>query len=289
MFYGLEGFQGLAYNVIADAGGLGGQGCGHGVVDIVFTHQGEVFQADGALVVVVIDYDGILLEIGSLAEGFLLGERQPFSVYYDLVQMPYCNLVVGVEDEAVLRTQVAGDAELGLHIILQIVVVAVQMVWRDIRDDGYVRAEIVAAVQLEAADFQHVIVVLFGGYLVGVTLAYVSSQTHVQACLLEQVVEQGSGGGLAVGAGYADLLCLVVSGCELYFGDDLGPLLFEFSYDGCSRWYPWTFDDFVCSEDSLFAVTTLFIFYIPLFQGLDIFVLNLSTVREKDFQAFNFR
>ena len=60
---------------------------------------------------------------------------------------------------------VARDTELGVHVVLELVVITVQMVGSDIHQDGYVGSEIVHVIQLERAEFNHIIVVLFVGYL----------------------------------------------------------------------------------------------------------------------------
>ena len=70
------------------------------------------------------------------------------------------------------------------HVVLHLVVVAVQVVRGDVRDDGDVRLEVVHVVQLEAADLQHVVVEVLGRDLVGVGLADVAAEAHVQAGVL---------------------------------------------------------------------------------------------------------
>ena len=91
------------------------------------------------------------------------------------------------------------------------------MVRSYVRDDGDVRPELIAVVQLETADFQYVVVEMLGGNLIGVALAYVSAETYVESGLLEQVVDQRGCRGLAVASGYAYFLRGVVSACEFYF------------------------------------------------------------------------
>ena len=65
-----------------------------------------------------------------------------------------CNLAVndGVlapVDEGILARLVACDTELSIHIVLELVVVSIQVVGRDIEQNGNICLEIVAVIQLE--------------------------------------------------------------------------------------------------------------------------------------------
>ena len=64
------------------------------------------------------------------------------------------------------------------------------MVWRDVGDDGYVCLEVVYIVQLEAAELKDIDVVLFGCHLICVALADVSTESYVEASILEKVVDE---------------------------------------------------------------------------------------------------
>ena len=190
--------------------------------------ESQLVEVDFRFVFLVLHHNLVVLQIGALLHLLLLGERKHLGLGDDFVQMAYGDGVVGVEDEAVVRSEIADDTELRPYVVLQIVVVSVQMVRSDIGDDGYIRAEIKAAVQLEAADFQNIEIVLASGYLKGVALAYIASQTHIEPCLPEQVVDERGSGGLAVGSGDADFLCAVVAGSEFDFGDHVGSLGLQF-------------------------------------------------------------
>ena len=130
--------------------------------------------------------------------------------------MPDSDGVVVAEDEAVLFGHVPGDAELGLHVVLHVVTVAVQVVRGDIEDDGYVGLEVIHAVKLETAEFQYIDVKVFGRHLIGVALADVAGQPYVKACVAEHIVDERGGRGLAVAAGDADLPGAVIPAGELY-------------------------------------------------------------------------
>ena len=64
------------------------------------------------------------------------------------------------------------------------------MVGGYVGDDGDVRSEIVAVIELEAADFQDVVVEVLGCDLICVTLSDVAAESDIETCLLHQVVDQ---------------------------------------------------------------------------------------------------
>ena len=68
--------------------------------------------------------------------------------------------------------------------------VPVQMVRGDIGDDSYVCLEIIYVIQLEAAEFKHIYVEVLGSHLICVTLSDVSSESDVEAGLLEKMIDQ---------------------------------------------------------------------------------------------------
>ena len=170
-----------------------------------------------ALAVLVADDNLVVLDECTLLYLCFLRERQLLCLHHNLVEVVHRNLVVRAEDEAVLRVHVAGDAELCLHVVLHLVVVAVEMVWGYVCDDGDVRLEVIHVVELEAAEFQNIDVEVFGRHLIGVALADVASEPDVQSGLLQKVVDERGCRCLAVASGDADFACLVVASGELYF------------------------------------------------------------------------
>ena len=189
MLDGLESGQGLAYNLVFDTCSLCCQGRCHGVVDIVLSAKSELLEEEVGLFLFIADVDLLALKESALLQFLLLGERKHLAAEDYLVKMADGDGIVRVEDEAVVRTQVPGDVELRCHIVLDIVVVAVEMVWGDVGDDGDVRAEIVNVVKLETGDFQDVVVEMLGRYLIRIGFADVSAKAHVEACVLHQVID----------------------------------------------------------------------------------------------------
>ena len=289
MLDGGEGGQAVADDIVLNVHGLGGEGGGHGVVDVVLAAEREVLQEDLRLLVLVADDDAVVAEEGTLRDFFLLGERQHLGLDDDLAQLGDGDGVVGVENEAVLGTEVARDAEFRAGVVLDLVVVAVEVVRRDVGDDSDVGPEIIGVVQLETADFQYVIVVLLGRDLQRVALADVAAQAGVQAGFPEQVIDQGRGRGLAVGPRDADLLRAVVARGEFDFRYDVRALLAEGLHHGGRAGDARTLDDLVRIQDAFRGVPALLEGDVPLLQGLEVLVLDLPVVGQEDVESFYFR
>ncbi len=93
------------------------------------------------------------------------------------------------------------------------------MVGRNIQNHCNVGLEVVHVVELERAKFNHVHIVVFARHLQGQTLAHVSGQAHIEACVAEYVVCEQSGGGFTVGAGNTHHLGIGVTSGEFNFGN----------------------------------------------------------------------
>ena len=289
MLDSLEGRETFADGLIVNSAGFSGKGCSHGVVDVVLSAEREFLEIDICLILLVSDYDLVVLEEGSLLDFVLLGERQKLGLSHFRAEMVDRYLVVRVEDKAVFRTEVANYPEFRLHVILHLVVVPVEVVRGDVCDYRDVGTEVIAVVQLETAYFQYVIVVLLGGHLISVAHSDIASQTYVEACLLEQVVDQGSSRGLSVGSGNTDLLGRIVTACELDFGDYSDSFLFDLLHHRNGRRYARALDDLVGIQNQFLSMLTLLERDIPFLESLDILPVYLSLVGKKDIESFDFR
>ena len=127
---------------------------------------------------------------------------------------------------------------------------------------------------------------LLGCHLKSVALAYVASQSHVQPSLGEEVVDQGGGGGFAVGSGDADLFRIVVPGGKLDFGDDAGTLGGKFANQRGLLRDARALDHLVGVEYQLTGVTALLVTDFPAIEHCRILLLNLSVVGKKHIKAF---
>ena len=67
--------------------------------------------------------------------------------------------VILPEDERILFCLVLENAELGFHIVLHFVFVAVKMVGRDVHNHGDVGLELIHVVELEAAQLDYIHIV----------------------------------------------------------------------------------------------------------------------------------
>ena len=192
--------------------------------------------------------------------------------------MSYGNLVVRVKDEAVVLTEIAGDVELGIDVVLHLVVVAVKMVRGDVGDDGNVRTEVADVVKLEAGDLKHIVVKVLGSHLIGIALADISAKANVEASILEEVVDEGGSGGLAVGSGDADLLCRVVAACKFNLGDDGDAVLLHLLHHGHGAGDAGGFHHLIGIKDEFLRMLTLLKGNVPLAEGIGITFLDLSLV-----------
>ena len=70
------------------------------------------------------------------------------------------NRVIVPEYERVVVCLVLNDSEFSVHVVLHLVIISVQMVGRDIHQDGYIGVELIHIIKLEAAQLYDVIVVV---------------------------------------------------------------------------------------------------------------------------------
>ena len=155
------------------------------------------------------------------------------------------------------------------------------MVRGDVGDDRDVRLEVIYVVKLEAAEFKHIDVVLLCSYLVCVALSDVSAQSDVEAGVLEQVIDQGSGCGLSVASGDAHLLCRVISARELDLRDHVDAAFDDLLHHRCRRWDAWALDDLISVEDKFLRVLALLVWNIPLLEHSRILLGDVSHIREE--------
>ena len=79
------------------------------------------------------------------------GEGQQVSRHEGSLQVADRYLVVGVVDKVTLGVQVAGDTQLGLRVLFEVVVVAVEVVGRDVEQHRHPGPEVVGVVELKRA------------------------------------------------------------------------------------------------------------------------------------------
>ena len=128
--------------------------------------------------------------------------------------------VVGVEHHEVVCVLRGEDALLGERVVLESAV-AVEMVGRDVEDDGDVGVELLSAFELKAGDFED------GPGVVGAFVdeghdghADVAADQRGKSGFLEDFAEQRGGGGFAVGAGDGEDFAFEEAGGQFEFADD---------------------------------------------------------------------
>ena len=73
--------------------------------------------------------------------------------------------VVVPENECIVIRLVLQNAKLGVNVFLHIVMVAVEMVWGDVHQHGNVSPEIIHVIELERAELNNIVIVIFRGHL----------------------------------------------------------------------------------------------------------------------------
>lgn len=99
----------------------------------------------------------------------------------------YHRVIIPV-DESVLRSLVLGNPHLCVGIILELKIVAVEMVGGNVQQHSDVGPEVVHIVELERTQFDNVVLMRVLSHLQGQTLSYVSGETGIVAGTLEDVV-----------------------------------------------------------------------------------------------------
>ena len=128
--------------------------------------------------------------------------------------------VVGVQHHEVVRVLRGKDALLGQRVVLESAV-AVEVVGRDVEDDGDVGMELLRAFELKAGNLEH------RPGLVGALVdeghdrhADVAADQGGNAGLFQDFAEQRGGGGFAVGAGDGEDLAFEKARGQFQFADD---------------------------------------------------------------------
>ena len=171
---------------------------GHVVFHVVHAGQQDLGLGDDALdLVIVAAVDHAVAAEHAVGERLLAAEIQHAALR--LLAEAGGVGVVAVHYQHVVGGLVSEDLALGVDVVVKVRVL-VEVVRRDVGDDGDVGAY-VDAVQLEARELQHGDVVrLEVRYLAQQRLADVAAEVHAPASGLEQLGNDGRGGGLAVGA-----------------------------------------------------------------------------------------
>ena len=219
-----------------------------------------------------------LLNVTDDAALLYIGERALHGLDVVLLQLGRDDGVVGPVDEGVFRRLVTDDAHLRVGIVLHLVVVAVQMVGRDVQQDGDVGTEVIHIVQLERRELDDIVFMRIFSHLQGQRVADVTCQSGIVARLTEDMVDKAGGGGLAVRAGDADHVRLRVATGKLYLADDRYLLLNGLLHNGSRFGYAGTLDDLVGIQDLLLRMLAFLPLDVTVVQHLLVLVSYLRHV-----------
>ncbi len=292
VLHGVEAADRAAHLRGVDPRGQRGQRRGHGVVGVVQAsdaHLGRVDLDRGAARrrgEAPVAQQGALRPAAALRR---VARREGELPHAEVAagQLPQDHLVVARVDEPVAGGHVAHDAHLRVHVVLEAVVVAVEVVGRDVRQHADMSAEVVHAVELERAQLQHIPVVATRGHGVGEALADVAAQRHVQPRVAQDLVDERRGGRLAVRPGDADALRAVeVAARELHLGDDGDAALAQAPHDGRRVGNAGGLDRLRGLEDQLLGVAPLLVGDLPLVEPGLVAVGDAAGVRQQDVEAF---
>ena len=189
--------------------------------------------------------------------------------------------VVVPEDEGILVGLVLQDAELGIHILLHVIVVAVQVVGGDVEQDGDVGTELIHVVELETAELDDIPVVVAHCHLVGQASPDITRKTHVVACTLEDVVDERCGGRLTVTTRDAHHLGVGVASGKLDFRDHGDTLFGNLAHHGRLGRYARALDYLIGIEDKFLGVLPILPCDMVLLEHLPVVLLYLRHVREE--------
>ena len=103
-------------------------------------------------------------------------DAEPIYIFFD-------DRIIYAVNEMIAFILCLGDSELARDVLVKVIFVPVQMIGGDICEDGDLRLEIIASVQLKATDLQDKEVPILSGNLSGKTETHVSGNGNVQSGL----------------------------------------------------------------------------------------------------------
>ena len=174
------------------------------------------------------------------------------------------------------------NPQLGPHIQLHLVLIAVQVVRGDIGDHRDMRVEAPDPVELETAYLQHIILSGFPHYLQGETVADIARQAHIQPPFPEQVVGEHGRGGLPVASRDGDQGGLREPAAELDLRDHRDARLPHLHEQRHGIGDPGALHAQVGLQQARLRVAPFFPFNASLFKNVPVLFLYRTPVRYKD-------
>ena len=264
------------------------QGCdrgGHSILQVVRPLECELI--DGELKALPVEVQAHHIVVRLVGGGAYLrigqeGERlhRHGLVAHDIARD---ELIFTPIDEGILCGLVLQDAHLRHSVLLEVVVIAVEVVGGDIHQEGDMHAELVHIIQLEATQLDDEVVgLLVGDHLTGEAEADVPSQCGLHTRLGEDVVQPHGRRGLPIAPRDTDDLTLEVATCQLDLGDDGDATLTDSHHDRRLLRDTRALDDLLGTQDELGGVATLFVGDAIGFELLLVLRGNMPVVRDHD-------
>ena len=166
-------------------------------------------------------------------------------------------------------------------------VVAVQVVGRDVEQHGDVGFKIEHIVELEAAQLDNVYVVMLRSHLICEASADIACQSDVDTGIFQDVVGEHRCCGFAVTTGDAHHLGVGIASGEFNLRDYGDALCARFDDERGVFGNARALDYFVGIEDALLGVTAFFPCNVVLLKTLFVAVGNCAHVRQPYVEAFN--
>ena len=161
------------------------------------------------------------------------------------------------------------------------------MIRRDVQQDSNVGTELIHIVELEAAQFNDVVIIFFAlCNLECQTSSNVSSQTHIITSILEDVIDETGCCSFPIRACNTNHFGMGVSSGKLNLVDDGNPCLSGFHNHRSCFWNTWALDDFLGIQNLLFCMMPFFPLNGVLLQHTLVLWFYGTHVTDKDLKAF---
>ncbi len=183
----------------------------------MFPFQRQIGQRHFKIIVIHLNFHQSVVHISALLGRFLKGKAQLLGLYHDPFQFTNGNFIIGAIHKKIVFRKVLCDPELGIDIFLQVIIVPVQVVGSNIQENGDIGLEINHTVELEAAQFEHIIVVILRSHHHRKAFSHISGQAGIQSRFSQHVVDQACGGCFAVAPGDTDLFGTGIPACKFNF------------------------------------------------------------------------
>ena len=180
-------------------------------------------------------FNHVFLVLG-VSNGIILVEfRERIELCLEVVLCQFLlhDWIVVPKDESIVLRLVTSDSHLRIDIVLHLEVVTVQVVGGDIHQHSNVSTEVVHVIQLEARQFNHIVIEMLFCHLKRQTSSYISCQTHIVACLFQNVIDERGGGRLTIRTRNTNHLGIRISTSKFNFRDNRNLLFLDFHNHRC--------------------------------------------------------